>query len=798
MDSCEFLAHPGEKLSTHLIQTSRLAEEYASEDVRKIAGLVGLLHDIGKATRFFQEHLRSNSHGGAETHHSYFGAVFCAWVAKQRGFNPVDRLVAFMTVSRHHGNLEYPEIILPDYEEVECANFNCISGDIKSGLRTELKALLKQIENLKGNGCFSNLCENIGLTDINLNDFFNDGWKTTLIDLYHSYGEIRREERGDIYWRINEVFSCLIDADKRLSADFHPKRRKSLREDMVDIYLKDVREKLIADKELQRIRERLYHGVNDEILSVPLHKLFPAHLTITAPTGSGKTLTGLNAALKLRERVKKKYGYEPRIIYSLPYINLIKQSQTILEKVLERNGFDPKEYLIAHHHLAPVPKKDDENEKSVEEQLMFMESWDSEIIITTFVQFFQTLVSNSNRSLKKLHNIRGSIVILDEIQSIKAEHWNLIRAILKDIKKLEVTVISMTATQPKLVDVESIELAPPDLRPRKRVSIELILNELDLQKLGERIAGSKSRSILVVLNTIKNSINLHRKLTESPELSGVEIFYLSTNITPCERKKRLEELKRKLGDASTKEKIILVSTQTVEAGVDIDFEEGYREISPLDSILQVSGRVNRNGNGTGRLEIFSLENGKERFVYGAILPSITKEILNDLKTGGALSDTSLMDSIVDYYTKVEEDISQEKSEKMVKSIFKLDYKEIGHFSLIKDLPTVRIFVELNDKAKGALKKLKSILKTKDWKTKRIKLRALLPTLELFTINVSANRVKSGIPRLFEEDPQIRRDDILYISECDLEKYYDLGENGVDGTGFRFFGDADSDDVIIGG
>ena len=793
MGFCEpLLAHPDETLKEHLIQVSKLSEEYAPNDLKELARVAGLFHDIGKATTFFQKHLKDPSYKIPETNHSYFSSVFAAWALMEKKYNESDAFTVFMAISRHHGNLKSPEKILPTEDEAKSRNFLSISEEVKPGLRKQLKAIEKQIEDLKQSDCLKQLCTDMGMGDLKLENFFEGGWKETLIAIYNHYRTLRRKKERTYYWKVNEIFSCLIDADKKLSAGVSPKERSTLPESMVDVYLKTVRKEADAEKNILEMREILYNSVNEKILNDPLKYLFPSHLTITAPTGSGKTLTGFNAALKLRKRVAKEYGYEPKIIYALPYINLIEQNYDVIKKVLETGRLNPRDYLLAHHHLAKISEMGDEDSKSVEEQLMFMESWDSEIVVTTFVQLFQTLVAASNRSLKKLHNIRKSIIILDEIQSIDAEHWNLIRDILKDIKERETTIISMTATQPKLIS--GIELAPRTgkITPEKRVGVQYTPDSIDLKQLKEKIVESDAQSILVVVNTIENSILLHKKLLDEKKHDGWRIFYLSTNITPYERRERLKKLEEAL---ERKEgKTVLISTQVVEAGVDLDFEEGFREISPIDSILQVAGRINRNGKHLGTLHIFSLDDGKEKAVYGEILPFISQNMLKEMfsKERG-VSDVSLIGKLSNYYESIEEWISHQKSEEILNSISKLDYDQIEKFSLIKNAPTERIFVELDDNATEVLNRLREYLKLEDWKLKRLKVRALLPEIEAYTINVREKRIKRKMPRLFSDDPAIEREDIFHISKEMVREYYDIGKQQIDGTridgsGFKFLED----------
>jgi len=594
------------------------------------------------------------------------------------------------------------------------------------------------------------------------------------------------------YWAINRVFSALIDADKKKAAMIERPSRRAIPRDLVDRYVAS----LSANSRLHDLRRTLYTKVDEEILGRPLDELHPARLTLTAPTGSGKTLTALNAALKLRARVEVSKGYSPRIIYVLPFITLIEQNHDVFHRVLQQHPQylnDPRAYLVQHHHLASTDDTEAElgEFKAAEESLMLAESWDAEIIVTTFLQLFHTLVGFKNRFLKKLHNVEGSILILDEPQSLPAEYWPLVRQVLGDLEQFGVTVLCMTATQPRILP-NALEVAPRFPQWPHRVQLKR-RRFRDINELAEEVASASHKSRLVVMNTIRASIELYRSLAErkvSP------LYYLSTNITPFERRKRIETIRSALEGG---EPVTLVSTQVVEAGVDVDFDVGYREIGPLDSVIQVAGRVNRNcRDRSSHLHVFDLGEDRSGLIYGRILPELTRRYLPESAT-----DQEVESVLGKYYRDLEKRISGERAGYLLEALCRLRYDDskegaISSFRLIKDAPSIGIFVELNAEARQVREQLEDALEDRDVDRKRIRLRLIRPNLEQFVVSVLEPRAQANMPpQWFPGRPEIL-DGIRLINDGELAAYYDADRDGLQGTGFKWLTSDRIDSQFIGG
>ncbi len=492
-------------------------------------------------------------------------------------------------------------------------------------------------------------------------------------------------------------------------------------------------------------------------------------------------------------------GYLPRIIYALPFVNVIDQNFDVAEKVLKRyEDYDraPSSYLLKHHHLAPQAFREDENVTN-DEALLLTESWESEIVVTTFVQLFESLVTNRNRRLKKLHNLTGAIVILDEVQSIPYEQWRLIEYALTTMtEQLGCTVLQMTATRPHILpDAREIldrpekhfeGLSRTSIVPRPDVeTVE------DLQEFCDELIEGNS-SLLIVLNTIGDAVSLYRGLRERSDLIPYRedvrrdcrgkrpLVHLSTNLTPWQRASRVRMLRRymKLGV-----KPIVVSTQVVEAGVDLDFDIVVRDRGPLDSIVQVAGRCNRSGASENARPVYIVYLKREQelppaaLVYGSVLPQISQDVLN-----GPVEETEMYGKIDEYFAALPNRLSDRFSKDFVEAMKSLRFHEhrddrvtVGNYQHIEYKEQISILVGVNKRAEDAIERL-SRLHEKGGK--RHDFREAYKSIGPFVITPYTQRAEKNLPEKHTAIPDHR-----YISNGDIrgEKpmYFDME------TGFKW-------------
>jgi CRISPR-associated endonuclease/helicase Cas3 len=448
--------------------------------------------------------------------------------------------------------------------------------------------------------------------------------------------------------------------------------------------------------------------------------------------------------------------------------------------VLKTNFKVKSSLLLKHHHLSD--KSYDEYEFSVSRILS--EGWNSEIVITTFIQLFHTLLSWKNSNSRRFNKLAGSILLIDEVQSLPHKYWHLLRNLLKEVSdKLDTYIILMTATQPYLLE-DAEELIQRDKYFKKLDRVRFHIN-LEPQTISEFVEGlelEKDKSYLFIANTVASSKDLYQKIKEKFQ---EKVCYLSTHIVPYERKRRIEEIKN--GNFR-----IAVTTQLVEAGVDIDFDVVYRDFAPLDSLSQSAGRCNRNmEKEKGEFFLINLVNEKNKpyysSIYDPVLCLITEEILKGKKIFSEPEFTALVE---DYFREVWNRISPDISKKIEEAVkcFLFSGEQVDNKLYISDFKLIEdevykedVFIELNECAQKVWKKARRIMES--LRTKEIDLfkakeefEKLKPEFYSFVVSVN---VKKNTPP-FDEELKI-----YYIGNNVLENYYDL-ETGFIADGEDFY------------
>ncbi|GAW29841.1 CRISPR-associated helicase/endonuclease Cas3 [Carboxydocella sp. ULO1] len=783
LPSSDLYSHPDTLLEDHLLGTARAVETFLAEKEQQLlpaevllflAKTIALLHDIGKATPYFQEYLFASEQEKKgmkelkEKNHGLFSAVVAYYAVKEGMHNLLcseeDKwclpIVAFLAVKRHHGNLQnaIDELFIED---------------------EELKILRNQAESLDEEK-FARLVAHLqkgGLT-IPLSKNLILGWMTE--DLCREFLRLRRRLRNsgstELYLQMNKIYSLLIDGDKSnvvLTTTFsRPELNTS--PEFVDRF----KEKKIspAPTAINNLRQQAYREALEQEIDLA-QKIYSLNL----PTGMGKTLTSLAFAFKLRAEIQQKTGVIPRIIYSLPFISIIEQNADVVEQVLVANGINPEtSVLLKHHHLADYTYFYGEEEQEPDTAKILIEGWNSEIIVTTFVQLFHTLVSNRNVQLRKFHRLANSIIILDEIQAIPARYWLLLRELLREItEKLRVYVIFCTATEPFIVPREEIKALVERKKyfdKLERVTLKTRLEEemtLEEWLLGLELKSDKS--YLFVLNTINCARRFYQMLQEKYNLHN-EITFLSAHVIPRHRLERIREIKEG-------KKRIAVTTQLVEAGVDIDFDVVYRDLAPLDCINQTAGRCNREGRKKGKVIVVKLRDERRKYasyIYDQVLLRATEEILKEEKE---ISESRFLHLVEKYFSLVEERKSAEDSRKLLNALQSLFYDSsdstegnkipVSAFSLIEnDIPRVSVFVEWDEEAAEIWEKYKRLKEIPNVWERRLEFNRFKSKFYQYVVN---------IPKKSKNLPPFDYG-FGYVGRSNLEEYYDTE------TGFKCEGE----------
>jgi CRISPR-associated endonuclease/helicase Cas3 len=532
------------------------------------------------------------------------------------------------------------------------------------------------------------------------------------------------------YFMTNMLFSALIDADRMNAAGLELQERALINYESIINYSQKIdqvnKERLGIDSPIIKLRTLVRETVIKKIGRED-QKIF----SFTAPTGSGKTLTGFLFATMLRQRIFANIGRNPRIIYVSPFLSIIDQNAEVLENALgvkkveqhpndkqlqeeEQHQNKSSPLMITHHHLAKLEYEDPQNESySNSLSQLLIEGWNAEVIATTFVQFLETIIGSRASSLRKLHNIAGSIIILDEVQSIDYKYWWLVHDCLKFLStEFDTRIIFMTATQPLIfLKDEVVELFDVKQQSIDRVKLIVDLNGIPVDQFSQKLEeiidneSNPSKSILIIMNTIQSAISVFEGLNV-PEN---EKFFLSSGIVPIERRRRIGEISSRLSQV---QRTVLVSTQVVEAGVDFDFDIVVRDLAPIDSIIQAAGRCNRNGRrpaSESPVFVFAVHDIKGSYfankIYGNTLIDKTRETLTE-----KILDISQLADI--YYKKVAESGNRKASAEVLDSIKKLDYDSIEEkFQVIENEPTVSVFVEVDKEAERIWKQYSNTVKS---------------------------------------------------------------------------------------
>ncbi len=550
-----------ETVKEHLQKVSTLAREYGEPlGIGEIAGLAGQVHDLGKYSEAFQDVLKGIRTG---VDHAMGGACFAEGCYRGKaGVRPVVE-----TVKGHHDGLT-------------------AYGEVKQ----ELHAMAEENGHARGSG---------GKTpSINGRDQLQ-----AAIDAFrHDFPDFRPphlsvpptvELESMLYTRM--LFSCLVDADYTASAinddcDYLDRAEDDrfdpqLLLEKLYAYCDDIRQNSTAERTLNACRDQVFEqcgSMGDE----------PEGLyTLTAPTGTGKTLALLHFSLRHCLKHGKK-----RIIIVLPFLTLAEQNAATYAKII------------------PNVLIDDSQSDLPESARELAARWSAPVIITTSVRFFEGLFSDRPAVCRKLHHIADSVVIFDEAQSLPTE---LASATLRTVNELcaryHTTMVFSTATQPDFSARKDLDWAPREILPDNKLMFEALRRVNVDWRLQDETPLDDIAAEMAEVDSVCTIVNLRRHarlLAEALRRHCPEetIFFLTTDLCPAHRSRQIEIIRQRLKEDLP---CRVVATQCIEAGVDLDFSVLYRALAPLDSIVQAAGRCNRNGRDPmGRVVVFRPEDSR--------------------------------------------------------------------------------------------------------------------------------------------------------------------------------------------
>ncbi|MBL8888663.1 MAG: CRISPR-associated helicase Cas3' [Planctomycetaceae bacterium] len=557
-----FFAHSGkdkqfrdwQSLCSHLRQVAKLSAVRVSEattsENAKMAEVAGLLHDLGKYRPEFQEMIKGGTPPRQRTYHKQAGAA-------KAGLDLRMVPVAFAIAGHHGGMPDKTELV----SMIKSSNGIGVAHEVWSNATSELPEL-------------ATLGSAVSLP-INLND-------------------------GELLTRL--LFSALVDADwedtaahERYTCGLPPEQppAKFQAEKWFQNLLAFIREK--SGSCTQEVVRESRRQVLEACLSAAEQP--SGTFSLTVPTGGGKTLASMAFALKHALSQSRNLR---RIIYVAPYLTILEQNEAAIRAALNISKMSNE--MFVHHSLADLPGTTDDQTTDPGAFSRRAENWEAPIIITTSVQFFESLFSNKPGRCRKLHNIARSVVILDECQTLPPGLVAASCGILRQIcEHWGSTILLCTATQPAFSH-ESIpvadRLAAHEIIPAetklfsklKRVEIHWPKDSQQAWTWDQLVAEMRrSKAALCIVNSRRAAREIFELLAAD---SSDAAFHLSTSMCPAHRKRVLQTVLRRL---QKKLRCYLVSTQLIEAGVDVDFPVVYRELAPLESIIQAAGRCNREG-----------------------------------------------------------------------------------------------------------------------------------------------------------------------------------------------------------
>ncbi len=520
----------------------KLASRFAGEfGMASWGEVLGLLHDKGKESDAFQQHIKKESGYAPDSkvvgnyHHAYVGGIR----ARQLYGQSTDNLIVNQIISHHTG--------LHDYDE--------INGILNAVMPKEI------------------IC---------------DEEKKALNKAPFAI------MRNDFHHLSRMLFSCLVDADYLDTEAFMDSESYALRQNKFDLttLLPMLEARLKSFKATSNGSD--VNDIRNQVQQICREKADSpiGFYSLTVPTGGGKTLSALLWAMK-----HAIHNNQKRIIIAIPYTSIIMQTASVLRSI-----FGDENVLEHHSNVDPQKIRD---ERLRERLKLATENWDYPIVVTTNVQLFESMFANKPSVCRKLHNIANSVVILDEVQTLPMGYLQPIVDSLKTYNRLfNVSVMLTTASQPVLSGliegcnpksafsgIEHVtEIIPPNLRLHerlRRVELNIDNDGKSYDEVAEMLMRHKR--VLCITNTRRDAKELYRRLPKE----GITL-HLSKSMCPAHIRDTIAQIKEALSDDS-QETVRVVSTQLIEAGVDIDFPVVYRQEAGLDSILQAAGRCNREG-----------------------------------------------------------------------------------------------------------------------------------------------------------------------------------------------------------
>jgi CRISPR-associated endonuclease/helicase Cas3 len=754
----EIQSHPHLTLAQHLDQIRQAAAAIwgrhssnllaCCSEARKWFEDGVCLHDSGKASKVFQQYIVAPERyrGPREKKaHTPLSTIFTLLHGAQAHWDWRQTLAVAQIAAGHHSEFK-------SLEEMD-NGLACMDATISEQIRSLDwdgldRAIGRTVPRLVGRNGTDVVCE--------ASDQLND-----LVEKLRNLH--KTEPSNALFYRLlcQLSFSVLLEADKAFLA---------------------VKEKDLAEYFKPRSAELLPEFVDDRLARKPVTNISPlqrrartemlARLaraedarvhTLTLPTGAGKTLLAASWALTLREQMRNGGSPAPLVLIVLPFLAIIDQTATEYQAVF--SGHAQAGELITYHSLSDRTYARDLEDQS---QDFFLDTWQSDVVITTFDQFLFALLSPKARHQMRFHNLADALIVMDEVQALPCVLWDPVRHALEGLTRMGTTrVLAMSATQPGFLPAAHKLVDRPEGFFSEMQRYRLVLRHRNPMRLSEFteecdhcLPNWQGKRVLLTLSTRRSARALRDGLEQSARDAGVPLEFLTADITPADRLAAIGRIK----DGGP---CLVVSTQCIEAGVDIDMDFVIRDFAPLDSLIQVAGRCNRFSlRERGTVEIVSLlddENGNKPlagYVYNdKILLPVTEEVLGNRQS---IDEEHILPIVTAYFDRLAQ--KKDTGEAVTQAWARWEELDKSVRELLRGAarPQVSFIVARKDPAlREALDIARDIGKRDRWAARRA-LRRLAGRIARITVSVPNARKRIDPSDFAEPYPPDARDDMVWF------------------------------------
>ena len=671
MSAIGLLSHPpdddhpqGRPLSQHLGEVGRIGElilarhppgafATAGFSTPRILRALAGWHDIGKGTAFFQDYISDpdafmqragSGDEQADPHlkdHTPIGAFLALrhWsrAIPQNGIIADDLrllgLLMMFAIRGHHSRLP---------------------SRSKLGDTLDCGYLSRQLAHLhpEVTVCHSSLSGALEGIDGQNFEVFKDEVTDLLDEALNFLDHMCLKERLGYRLAVQFCFSCLLEADKALLINDDEVKYLGEPGRLIEATtVEDHPPSGESSPDLERLRKQALAEVVGEAVASGPADLRPRLLTL--PTGLGKTRCAAAWAFHRRDQIERETGVRPKIFVVLPFLSIIEQTARVYRQELLGLEDESNDQTLGVSHSLSAREYADLEVDEQDRAEFALDTWRSDIILTTFDQFLLALMDARTKHQQRFHNLCDAIIVVNEVQALPCKLWHPVGHILSELAHVGRShLLLMTATQPGLLKPEeciSVIPAPVDYRQsRYRLEYDSTKRNLTdwLGELSEEMNLPENAGIrkwLVVMNTRQAAIDVYEHFQDAPPRD--QVFLLSSSIIPRDRLKRINDIRNA-------ESCIVASTQCVEAGVDLDMDRVIRDFGPLDSLIQVAGRCNRHGlRPRASVKIVCLWDDRQRYcdyIYDSTLLDETAESLR----AGAIDEEDVLPIVEDYFARL--------------------------------------------------------------------------------------------------------------------------------------------------